>query len=74
MNYRVMTTNTMIYGLVASVINEAEKYNAILFKMLGEFCDKEPEQIKLDAERDLWMNSEESLNYGIVDDILFSKK
>lgn len=55
-------------------INEAEKYNAKLFKMLGEYCDKDPEQIKLDAERDLWMDSEESLNYGIVDEILINKK
>jgi len=55
-------------------ISEAEEYNPKLFKMLGEFCDKDPEQIKLDAERDLWMNSEESLNYGIVDEILVNKK
>lgn len=53
---------------------EAEKYNDILFSMLGEYCDKSPEQIKLDADRDLWFNSEEAKNYGIIDGIVKNKK
>lgn len=53
---------------------EAEKYNDTLFSMLGEYCDKSPEQIKLDADRDLWFNSEEALEYGIIDGIVESKK
>ena len=53
---------------------EAEKYNDILFSMLGEYCDKSPEQIKLDADRDLWLNSEEAKNYGIIDGIITNKK
>jgi ATP-dependent Clp protease, protease subunit len=52
---------------------EAEKYNNILFSMLGEYCDKSPEQIKLDADRDLWFNSEEAKNYGIIDGIITNK-
>jgi ATP-dependent Clp protease protease subunit len=53
---------------------EAEKYNDKLFKMLGEYCGKDPEQIKLDADRDLWMDAEEALAYGIIDFIINKKK
>ena len=52
---------------------EAEKYNDILFGILGEACGKDPEQVKEDAKRDLWMDSEESLAYGIVDEIIITK-
>jgi ATP-dependent Clp protease protease subunit len=51
-------------------MQETEKYNQILFKMLGEFCGKDPEQVKKDADRDLWLSSEEALDYGIIDGIV----
>lgn len=53
---------------------ETEKYNTKLFNMLGEYCGKDPEQVKKDADRDFWMTSEESKEYGIIDDIIISKK
>ena len=53
---------------------EAEKYNDKLFKMLGEYCGKDPEQVKLDADRDLWMDADEALAYGIIDFIINKKK
>ena len=34
-------------------MREAEKYNDTLFKMLGNFCDKDPKQVKKDADRDI---------------------
>jgi ATP-dependent Clp protease protease subunit len=52
---------------------EGRKYNTELFRMLGEYCDKAPEQVLLDADRDLWMNAEESKAYGIVDDVIYKK-
>jgi ATP-dependent Clp protease protease subunit len=55
-------------------ISEAEKYNTILFQMLGEYCDKDPEQVKLDASRDKWMNSQESVEYGIIDGVIKNKQ
>jgi ATP-dependent Clp protease protease subunit len=54
-------------------LNESEKYNTLLFNMLGEYCNKDPEQIKKDADRDYWMTSEEALEYGIIDDIITKK-
>jgi ATP-dependent Clp protease protease subunit len=50
------------------------KTNDILFELLGEYCGKSSEQVKLDASRDLWLDSEEALNYGIIDEIVVSKK
>jgi len=52
---------------------ESEKYNNELFELLGEFCDKDPKQVMEDASRDLWLNSKEALEYGIVDEIITKK-
>jgi ATP-dependent Clp protease protease subunit len=54
-------------------IAEGEKYNDKLFKMLGEFTNKTPEQVLSDSDRDFWMDSEEALAYGIVDGIITKK-
>ena len=54
-------------------IAEGEKYNEKLFKMLGEFTDKTPEQVLKDAERDFWLSAEEAVAYGIVDGVVKNK-
>ena len=53
---------------------EWEKINDILFDLLGEYCDKPSEQVKLDASRDLWLDSQVALDYGIIDEIVKTKK
>lgn len=53
---------------------EWEKTNKILFELLGEFCDKTPEQVTQDASRDFWLSAEEALDYGIIDEIVKTKK
>jgi ATP-dependent Clp protease protease subunit len=53
---------------------EWEKYNKILFDLLGGYCDKEPEQVKNDAARDFWMDADEAKAYGIIDDVIKKKK
>lgn len=53
---------------------EWEKYNKILFELLGGYCDKDPEQVKEDASRDFWMDADEAVNYGIIDEVISSKK
>ena len=53
---------------------EWERTNNILFELLGEFCGKDAELVKNDASRDLWLSAEEALDYGIIDEIVKTKK
>jgi ATP-dependent Clp protease protease subunit len=50
------------------------KTNDVLFELLGEFCGKSADQVKLDASRDLWLDSQQALDYGIIDEIVKTKK
>ena len=49
---------------------EWQKVNEELFVLLGQYCDKKPEQVKKDASRDFWLSSKEALKYGIIDEII----
>lgn len=49
---------------------EWTKINDTIFSLLGEFCNKTSEQIKQDADRDLWFSSQEILEYGLIDEII----
>ena len=53
---------------------EGEKYNEILFGLLGKYTDKDPKQVMLDATRDLWLTADEAKAYGVIDDIIENKK
>ena len=52
---------------------ETEKINDKVFNLLGLYCDKDPEIIKKDANRDYWMSATEALEYGIIDSIITNK-
>jgi ATP-dependent Clp protease protease subunit len=53
---------------------EWEKVNKVLFDLLGEFCGKDAEQVMKDSSRDFWLSAEEALDYGIIDEIVKTKK
>ena len=53
---------------------EWEKTNKILFELLGSYCNKPAEQVMQDATRDLWLSADEALEYGIIDEIVKTKK
>ena len=53
---------------------EWEKVNNILFDLLGSYCNKPAKQVMEDASRDLWLSAEEALEYGIIDEIVKTKK
>ena len=53
---------------------EWQEVNQILFDLLGEFCDKDPEVVKNDATRDFWLSSSEAVDYGIIDEVIKSQK
>tara|TARA_R110001583_G_scaffold127043_1_gene278644 strand:+ start:1088 stop:1747 length:660 start_codon:yes stop_codon:yes gene_type:complete len=53
---------------------EWEKINTTLFELLGKYCGKTTKQVIKDAGRDKWFSSEEALKYGIVDEIVTTRK
>jgi ATP-dependent Clp protease protease subunit len=55
-------------------MGEWKKINQTLFDLLGQYCNKKPSQVMKDASRDLWLSSEEALKYGIIDEVVISKK
>jgi ATP-dependent Clp protease protease subunit len=53
---------------------ESEKYNYILFKMLAENSGKEFYEVLEAARRDKWLNSQEALEFGFIDEVILSEK
>jgi ATP-dependent Clp protease protease subunit len=49
---------------------EAEKYNYILFKILAQNCGKTFDEVLQFSRRDRWYNSDEALNFGLIDEII----
>lgn len=49
---------------------EAEKYNYILLKMLGENCGKTYKEVMEFSRRDRWYNSDEALAFGLIDEVI----
>ena len=49
---------------------EAEKYNYILFKILARNTGKNFDDVLESSRRDYWLNSDESLKFGLVDEII----
>jgi ATP-dependent Clp protease, protease subunit len=53
---------------------EWEKINSTLFELLGKYCGKTAKRVEKDAARDNWLSSSEALKYGIVDEIVTTRK
>jgi ATP-dependent Clp protease protease subunit len=49
---------------------EAEKYNYVLFKILGQNCGKTYEEVIEFSRRDRWYNSDEALKFGLIDEVI----
>jgi ATP-dependent Clp protease protease subunit len=52
------------------ILKVRERLNQILVKHTGQ----SPEKIQLDSERDFFLSSEESLEYGIIDKVIYDKR
>ena len=52
---------------------EAEKTNVKLFKMLSSFCDKDYDEVIKDTKRDFWLDADEAVEYGIIDEVVTKK-
>ena len=74
-NSRVMT-HMVSHGTQGNVQDtrigqiEAEKYNYLLFKILAQNCDKTFEEMYASSTRDKWFNSDEALQFGLIDEII----
>ena len=55
-------------------LEEWEKVNKILFELLGDFCGKTSKQVEKDAARDFWLTADEAVKYGIIDEVIKTKK
>ena len=49
---------------------EAEKYNYILFKILAQNTGKSFDDVLEGARRDHWLNSDEALKFGLIEEIV----
>jgi ATP-dependent Clp protease, protease subunit len=52
---------------------EAQQANEDIFKLLGQYTNKTPAVVKIDADRDLWLSSQKTLEYGLIDEIITKK-
>jgi ATP-dependent Clp protease protease subunit len=74
--YSKVMTHQVSHGTQGNVqdtrINqlEAEKYNYILFKILGENCGKSYKEVIEWSRRDRWYNSQEALEFGLIDEVI----
>lgn len=53
---------------------EAEKVNQILLEIISNHTHKTIQQIESDSSRDLWLSPQEALAYGMIDNVIQSKK
>ena len=53
---------------------EMERTKAVLNKIISEQTGKSIEQVSADTNRDYWLNSEESVEFGLVSRIINSRK
>jgi ATP-dependent Clp protease protease subunit len=59
---------------IAIQAKEIAYYKEKLARILSENCGRTFEQVVEDIDRDKWMSPEEGVEYGIIDEVLQSKK
>ena len=50
-----------------------QELNDELFILLGKYCGKTADRVKKDAQRDFWLNADQAIKYGIIDEIIKPK-
>jgi ATP-dependent Clp protease protease subunit len=53
---------------------EIQRLRDLLEEKMAEYTGKTAKQVNKDCERDYWMTAEEALQYGLIDEIITSKK
>jgi len=65
------------HGTAADIniqVAETNKLYDQLLDILSNHTKQDKKKVKKDCDRDFWMSSQEALNYGIIDQIIDSKK
>jgi ATP-dependent Clp protease protease subunit len=65
------------YAQASDIEIDAKEINSLkreLYQILSDNTGQNYTKVEQDADRDYWMNSEESKNYGIIDEIIAPKK
>lgn len=55
-------------------VNEINKEKQKIYQILAKHTGKTAEEISMDSQRDFWLNAEEALKYGCIDEIVKSNK
>lgn len=54
--------------------NEIIRQRTMMEQMIAQHSGKEPEEVSRDIERDKFLTAEEAVSYGLIDEILASRK
>ncbi len=76
-NSRVLLHQPLISGVLQGPATDLDieakeilRLRERLYKILSDHSGQDPEKIEKDCDRNLWLNAEEAINYGLVDRIL----
>lgn len=76
-NSRVLLHQPLISGILEGPATDLDieakeilRLRAQLYKILSEQTGKDPAKIEKDCDRNLWLDAEEAVNYGLADRIL----
>lgn len=79
-NARVLIHQPAMEGMrgqasdIAIVADEIDRMRSWLETTLGKHCDKDPQEISRDIDRDKILTAQEAKDYGLVDEVLTSRK
>ena len=76
-NCRVLLHQPLISGVLEGTATDLDieaheilRLRARLYKILSDHTGQTPEKIEKDCDRNLWLEAEEAINYGLADRIL----
>ncbi len=76
-NSRVLLHQPLISGVLEGVATDLDieakeilRLRSRLYNILAEHTGKSPDKIEKDCDRNLWLEAEEAINYGLADRIL----
>jgi ATP-dependent Clp protease protease subunit len=76
-NSRILLHQPLISGILQGPATDLEieakeiiRLRTRLYKILSEHTGQNPEKVENDCDRNLWLNSDEAIKYGLADKIL----